>query len=1353
MLSDERLREIQASGNPILLRNLSPEDKDRLNALQGKGPPPVPVEFLPTPDDAPPPARPDGSALDLIPSLADVDPRSVKDFSGPSTSDLAALPGTIAVGLMEGIRAGGVEDAGGMISGLLNFGFKAMNPMSDEAKVAGKGISYLLRDLGSSATSLIPGGEPARMPNTAKAVGRFALDEFEFFRKFSEDPVKVAREEPLRALDALTMISVPTAVGLKRGMVALEAAGDIGKFNAASIEIAQGVGEKMSAKITAAKAKGVTMTEAEALEEVIASDKSLQVLRRAKGWTGPMPGPTPMPHGNELKWIREAGEKKGSRGWAEHRVARNQADHTQRLSTQQHRAAYSTLSADAKAGIESVALGTDIVGGKIRHGGMLRAGQMKIPRNKEQLASLMTDLGYEDDFVEAFVAQKGRARELFAELDVIGRVDGGGRVVGPPIGNGRDFQLYRVIKADDAEKTYKAFLEKHPEAEKTLMEFLAEKEVPVVTRNGTILPGLSRKRLQEQYKIKGGFGSPDTEEARIASSLIRQAFGKDAFPTDQMWQFNWVPEVPLKSTGILSRYRNGLASFRSKSRLGKTGKAAEAKRITEGGAPDFDKRLLKSRLELATEEIHNDMVRGVLTQVGEKLSIEDIRHLEKTGGVGRLPGYEVVAPSGMFGASAKMRGFLRKNQEWFKANGIDVPNAIDATYLTGGGGIKVPEGIAGDLGAFFADTPTLSPGRETFNKAMAAMVAIPQISWLSRPSTANRNFFSQAVTFAPKMMRDFYRQIFDPMPALRYEELPFNDLLSDFAAIRKMHSRGLRGQMPPEMMGSTFLMELEGQSGLTTALAKPLRLFGFNYHDVSFKRLVTESVLDAQSKAAYHRAKRFGQVNTSKTEWMRRWRAGVPKEVEQLAWREMDTWGAFDYDNVPEYIRGLKRSTVGRSAVPYPTYFYKLIANTYGELGYTPQGFYRNAAAIFGKGSTKAERVNGMANLAAGATMGAIAYMMTDSVGNLAMELEDEEMQSLVNLAQELTGDRIGEGDLPFETRQFGRQTLVPGALEELAGLEEDEALWVRTYDVPFIGEMQAARAIFGKDYDLSQFLNDRVALGPLVTAISVLTGMSDDYNKNYSQPSRAGKLMADMTPFTNEAKLMRRLDDPKKREITRPGAPAWEDFLAGFANNYPVLSSFLPEETDIGKDFPGDLTGILRPKLSQKGGELSVPHYNKMETLGAHFLLNWRAISEEERSAAISAVAVQMLTEHSGELSEDMLLTHTLNIMNAETGETEFGEARKKARASDENVKIQLRSLRNAIFIKRAFNDGGLDAAIEAAEVWTKDAGSISEINSARSLLKRLGDMEAGGVRDYLLRPESRHMRGRILDELEAGE
>jgi hypothetical protein len=1068
-----------------------------------------------------------------------------------------------------------------------------------------------------------------------------------------------------------------------------------------------------------------------------------------------------MPHGQEKRWYQEAGVR-GFMGWQEWKHGKDLENYVIRLASQQNKAFFAGLSSDAKSGIFQVLRGTDIVGGRLRHGGIARAGQLGIPRNRRQLREILEFFEFDPKDIDSIVRGPGKSHKLFGRHVKPGMVDSSGRVLGNPLDDSPNMQFYRVITRDQAEATYKKLLKDHPEAKKVLHSLLDEaKETPVITRQGTFLPGFSRKRLQRKHKIKGAFGR-DSEEAQYASALIKQAFGPDAFPEDQLWQFNWVPEVPISSTGLLPRFRNGLAGFRSRSRLGKTGRSFE-RELATGETPDLEKAMLRNRTDLAREDIRNNMAKSVMSTVAEPLSPEDIRILEKSGGVGRLPGYQVVGPTGMFGQSAALRGVMRRNKEWFQKNGIDVPDVIDATYLAGGKGYKVPDKIAEDIGAFFQDKPRFTdPVRqarvEAWDKAIAGIIAIPQITWLSRPSTANRNFFSQVVTFAPKAIKDTYTWMFQQIPALRYESLPSSNLMADFSALGRMHSKRTRGLYPPEMMGSTHMSELQGGSRMRQALSKPLSLFGFNYHDVSFKRLLRESVIDAKSREAWEEAKRFGLTKgKTRDEFIRHYRAGVPKEVWAWSMREADTWGAFDYDNVGPIISKLKRTAIGRSSVPYPTYMYKLIANLYTEIGWTPQGYHRNWWALTQPGHTKAQRVNALANLATGATLAAIAWNVTDDVGNMAAEIEDDEIRDLANFAQNITGRKLREADLPFQFQQFGRANLTPGYAKELLGMEESNSLWVRHVDIPIFGEVAAAKAIMGGDYDVGQFLNDRLAIGPLVTGVSIMGDMADKYNKNHTRASRAGKLLADITPFTNEFKFMRKMMDDEKRHISRLGAPAWEDVLAGFADNFPVLSSFLAEDTEIGREFEGDKFGILRQRVSVSG--LAVPKYDKKETLGAHFLLNMRTINQEEREAAIGLMAIQLMSDYNADLREEILLEHVLKVMNAETGETAIGEAKKKVKASDPVVRTQLQKTRNAIMIRRAFIAAlpgkRMEAALEAAHNWTADAKDVAVIKSARRILIGLNSMDTD-ISDYILRQQSRQERGqmlRFLQEEEEGE
>ena len=1352
MRPDAEILDLANSGIPYMLDRLTSNERDRLDVLQGKAE--APLAFLPKRgrQERRGATEPDRSLLGnlfgvaLAPVARSAAPRpsglGLRDIPAierealtETVKDVAAIPGLIAGGLMEGVRAGGIQRTGQTALDLFNFAFKGLQIGTEEGQAVAQGAQWLVT-------------HPLK---AAAAVKEGVKEEVKFIGEFLDDPQKIAAKHPIRTLDALAIVGGGTALITKKGLQFAGRKIATDAFERAAKVAGTQIGKKAVRLQEKAGARGVAMTEQEAIEAVIQSDPSVMVLRRAKGVVGPVTDALPLPHGMEARWMRQMNEGggvwtqlkgvlgfhsdqalkargKASMAFAEYRVGRNLENHLSDLVIRRNREFFKGVNADARSGMTTVMRGSDIIDGKVRHGGIARAGtlEMELIEGERLMTPMSTVL---DD----------------------------GRVVGPIMPeNPTHQQLYRLISEEQAKFNYDSFAKKHPEHVDKLNLLMAEKETPMVTWQGERLPKLARKALKEQFNIKSPFGDPLSEESMMASALMKNAFGADAFPVGQMFQFNWVPEVPHTGTGVFTRMRNSLASFQAPTRKFKSGRAAE-RAITTGEDFDIRQALTSTQVGLVKEEVRNGMTRQLLSTLAEPLTAAD-RAVIEAGGTLAKDGFRVMSGTGMFAESAKFRGFLKRNKEFFAQHGIDIPenhldSAVQATYLAGGKGYKIPSKIVDDLNPFWLEpsvetSSLLRTGAREVDKWVGDFTAMPLTFWLSRPSTANRNFFSQAITFAPKVLRDFYTGALQQIPGARYSELPWQNVISDFQAMGRMHGSQIRNQMPAAMMSSTFINELE-RGVMSRAAAKPLRLFGFNYHDVSFKRLAVESVLDANSKAAWHRAVRFGQTgDLDKTDYIRRWRAGVPPELERNAWREMDTWGAYDYDNVPWLIAAVKRSNVGRSLLPYPTWQYKQIANQYTELGLTPQGLWHNVMNVTAKGRSKEVRINAMANLMTGATMSAAGWISAGMSGSVLKGL-DEDTRAMLLEQSELTGTLPSEQDLPFDVRQFGRTPLaVPGALRELFGLADDDVPWVRTSDFPYHGEAMAIRAIMGESYSFQDYMNDRVSLGPLTTFISILTGMSDDYNKNYSAPSRMGRLLADVTPFTNETKVMRRLEDTQKREITRENASFFEDLLAGWADNYPVISGFLHEETELGRADEG--FGILRPRLGKV--DTSVKTYNVAETLSSYFALNTKVISGRERNAVMSLMAIQQMADHDQALSEDILLKEVMSVMDARSGKTAAGEAKARVLKSDPEVKLTFQRMKNSILLRRAFRNGGAAAVeLEWARIVAEDPPLGPSVpRSAKSLIRKYHILESEGLGGSLQRTIPKRLWQDYLNELD---
>jgi hypothetical protein len=658
--------------------------------------------------------------------------------------------------------------------------------------------------------------------------------------------------------------------------------------------------------------------------------------------------------------------------------------------------------------------------------------------------------------------------------------------------------------------------------------------------------------------------------------------------------------------------------------------------------------------------------------------------------------------------------------------------------------------VAKDLGVRFADPvgPTnlaLVESNQRIQRAIGEIISIPIVTWLTRPSTANRNMISQALTFAPKVIRDFY------MGALRTaytggrrgtgfleshglapegaqakffaddiwsRQMPFQEFISDFRAFRTLGPRA-RAELLPELLGSTFLQEHEQAVGgaVTAGLGRILRLTGFNFWDVASKRLVVESTLDALARSSYWRAKRMGAIpkGMSKKEFINRQRAGIPRAWEATAYREMDTWGAFDYSNTAEWVEKMKRSALGRGMVAYPTWYYKMLANFYSEM-FSPRNqldaFLPNQIrAGLGKNLpgrmnltaehlltpiTAEKRLQAVANQLTAATIYGTAWGMIDDQGRLTEEIRNPMVKEMAQRAEQMAGRDVRAKDLPFAVQRFGR-VKTHGWYNEAAGLAEDEAGWVRFYDFPVIGEVMAAKGIWGGKISVGEYMNDRVTFGPLFNIVSTLSGLSDEYNEHIPLPSRAGLVISGALPLTNEMQVLQKLADPVKREAGREGQSAWENFLQAVGANSPIANTLAEDLSGRWRPLPTVpvLSELQKPRLTRR--ELRIPMYNRWQSFLGYAALNTRTISQTEREARIAIAALENLQDTRDQINRDRIRDLVMKVMD-ENGRTVAGEAATKARIDDPETVLNTEKVIMQLVMHRAWVDGGTKSAYEAA-------------------------------------------------------
>ena len=378
----------------------------------------------------------------------------------------------------------------------------------------------------------------------------------------------------------------------------------------------------------------------------------VRVARRA---FRPTKEPAPHPQGAMARWMRQAGEE-GEIAYHEYRRSRDRMYHGVRLLEDRGKKAWKGMKRETREQVQTTLRGVDRkADGTIEFGAVSRAGTRKVPR--------------------------GQAGQEMQRIEPPGTRLDDGRIVGPILEDGRTQQLYRIIDPKVAERMYENLKEKHPEAKKVLDEILATEEAPIWNFAGDELPTMSRSLLKERYNIEG----LTEAEASVATSLARKAYGPNV-GGGQGFGFRWVPESAQRGGSPVRRFRSALRPMKARPRFRKSGEAAE--KALRGEEFDPKKGFTQAQSDLFVERMHNEAAARLFSVLAEPLSkAERARGRPDTG-------YVFLSKTGVFGDSVRARRFFERNQEWFEQQGINIPDVINAEFLRGGKGHRIPAKIA-----------------------------------------------------------------------------------------------------------------------------------------------------------------------------------------------------------------------------------------------------------------------------------------------------------------------------------------------------------------------------------------------------------------------------------------------------------------------------------------------------------------------------------------------------------------------------------------------------------------------------------------------------------------------------------
>jgi hypothetical protein len=1340
-LSDEYLRSIADETDPVILRSLSDEDRKRLEQFQTgeveQEQAGVPSVFLKRGSQ--------GKRLGLTQEgKKEVSPRKGFGVFAPSFSaagetpvpseveleaaeSLALIAPAAAVGIAEGIRGTEVtlDDISKAAGATLEFTRRSITPGNPEFGQLGWGIV-------KSPSVLIP-GTPYN-----QAVAQIAEDEADFVGDFFANPRKTAEEHPFRTL--LIPLDLLGVGGLiyKAGKPFVRYAGKrmaLAEY-AESQKAAMSRISKEAEKIVKKAAKhNVEVSHQKAVELLIKSETGLdELLPTVEGvpmrrvlpvdpkspTSGLAAESVPRLQGQELAWSHEAG-KKGPVAYQELRDRQGKLAYAYRMVSKENQAKFKNLDRADQNEVAFILQGVGRSAGKPVWGGISRAGEVEIPKGVDRIAWLK-EHSPGTRYIEP---QTG---------------EWGGRFYGSPAdemfqtGSPDQVQLYRAVLPEHAEAAYKDFVKRHPKTKLEIDEFIAEIEDPIWYVTGDRKPPTSRVASKAFFEIKGL-----EEDANLLTSWAEKAYGPEWGKFGKL-EMRYVPEqvdIGYHPANPKMRFRHALMPKRAKVRMKKTGVFAEAALAGEVERAPFSFALTNAQHQLMKEASTNDVVSTIIT-----LLAKPIRAGETMQSI-LAEGMRPLSKTGLWEESRKLQRFFSQSEEHFKRIGVDfldeaaLETIRKGTYTAGGRGYKIPQKIVAELeDEFFTKKPLSTDIArrerwEKFDAAMGDLLNIPLTGWLTMLPTANRNALTSGVMQAVKTIRDFYKGVFRFVDG-EVGDLPFQDFASDLKAFRLWHGKDVRKGIPPEVLTPTFMQEVQAGAGATAigrtinpAMARMLKMTGFQYWDILPKRITMAATQDAWAAREWNVARAANKTGgLTKKEFKARKLQQIPPEVRNSAIREFDTFGSYDYGNVPTRLAKWKKHNAGRGTIAYTTYFYKL-TNTYREM-FNPL----NIRDMWNPFVSSERRVGAGATVLATSTIFGVLWNLIDDVGNFSDEIKDKTIRELTEIAEGKRGKEFTELELPIQQRKFGRvEVAIPERAKVALGMLEDDSIHARTYDLPIVGEIQLAKAIHGKSYELSQFLNDRLSLGPLGVAAQHIFDMNDQWTEDVPRAAQVGRSVFSVLPFSRQLQAAERLIQPEEAEYFREDAPPWQNLVASLAVDAPFLSELLADPDK----------HMLDPRTRQS--DLSVKVRPRAHTLTSSMLLNIHVHNQNERQQALNLAAEAFARDTDQQYDEDRV--RDLIVFSAnEEGKTAAGQAKRAIAADSFVVTRKMRRYKNKWEITRAFDAAGgdFDAALaRARQLFPEMRRDPGEVQSALNLLLKLWFEEHGGLagREFVKTPE----------------
>lgn len=713
-----------------------------------------------------------------------------------------------------------------------------------------------------------------------------------------------------------------------------------------------------------------------------------------------------------------------------------------------------------------------------------------------------------------------------------------GRIVGEiiEVTGKRKIQLYREITEAEARLLYEDFAEKYPKAVGFIKDYIADNEIIKKTVINAEIPPFSREVLKEWMNL-----SP---EATVEAYIRHQR------------------REPRTITGKIVR---GLRRHINPSERYRQGILREEGRLVT----DVGEAISAQRIEATKTQLFNvflqDVLEMALIPIPSTMRIPD-GYFEFTTGAFKGGPYIIKAIEAM-----------EKNGK-LEEMGLEKEDVYKGTFLLRGKRYIIPESLVDILQGIDKTEPANSDARLFTRMAEVAInsgYSMVFLSWLTKPSTAQRNFVSGAIQHSVKISSDFWTGIFHKILRVQNDPYPMAEFRYDIQALITVLAPSVRHRLPAGMLGMNFYQEVLKSTGENPILQTFLSLF--MAYETYFKRVTAESELRPAAERAYRKALSENAVTTeNKEQFIESFVNNIPLEAQQKAYDAIRIY-PFDYADKARLIKAQQRNIYTKGLIPYVNYFYNLARLVGTHLN--PQ----NLMAMFDPKTTTEE----------GKVISKVsAAVRAKRLGQLMGMISVLTILRLVigRIRDKLRGAIFSEGRVPYEVDASGRLKI----------WEDDEnEYWVRVLDLPLLGDMVGMIELGEGKITIGDWIGNRISVGMSFTIPATLLGYSNQYNKYVPPSAQFGSEVASYVLLSPYLTYMRYMLDPYKRKYYDYKKGAFENFIMGFSNYMPGLSSLYGGE--IRKDREGNPIEI-DPVIAS----LSM------------FVLNFKRIDKDEWSMAV---------------------------------------------------------------------------------------------------------------------------------------